>query len=169
VLLTTDNVDDYKPRFGLRVMDTEHAAILAILDRMIKTENQTALSINVTSVTIGADYRTDESTDDPELDKLLGTTTNVLPMFNSRGKQKVREPILFWINYEVTTPFAKDKDGNDAVIRTDSTTITAKAPRQLLTDLLKVSKQESDLIVTIDHVRSAVAVEHEYELQDLNF
>ena len=167
VLLSTDNVDEYRPTFGLRVLDTAHESILTLLDKMIETGNKTALNIEVTGVTIGNDYRSETSIDDPELDAMMGSKT-VVPLFNSRGKTKAREPVMFWINYKVTTPYAKAPDGSDAVIRTDSTSITAKAPRQLLADLLKISKVEMSMVVEVELVRSASPIAIDYQLQDLS-
>jgi len=168
VILTTDNVENFRPTFGLRVQDSTHASVLAVLDRMIETGNQSALAIEVTGVTLGADYRADDSIDDPELDALMGSK-KVVPLFNSQGKAKTREPVMFWVNYKVTTPYAKDSQGKDAIIRTDSTAITAKAPRQLLADLLKVTKVEMSMVVEIEQVRSATPIVPEYELQTLDF
>jgi len=168
VLLTTDNVSEFRPQYGIRVQDNVSDKLLPILNRMIETGNKTALNIEIVSVTLGADFRAQDSIDDPELDALIGNK-KAAPLFNSMGKSKVREPIMFWINYKVTTPYAKDPEGNDAVIRTDSTAITSKAPRQMLADLLKISKVEMDMFAEVELVRSANPIAPKLTLEPLDF
>jgi hypothetical protein len=154
--LTTENVASYKPRFGLRVMDDILPPTKAILDKMVLTGNKTALIIEVTSVHIGEAYHIADIVDDDELDIIMGTNKKLAPVFQPQSSNKKKsEPVLFWINYKVTTPFAQDEKGEHVVIKTDSTGITKKAPKQLLSDLLKASKGLLPILVEVDVVRDA--------------
>jgi hypothetical protein len=154
----------YTPQFGLSVMNTEPEAVEKLLNRMIETGNTTALEVAVTGITLGADY-IQEDVDDPDLDKLLGDKAAATPLLTTKKKQY--EPAMFWIGFEVTSPYIKE-NGQPAVIRTSSVSITKKAPKAFLSKLLKIVNHGGDIEVEVLSVKDANPV-REYELLDLDF
>jgi hypothetical protein len=156
LLLSIDGIE-HSPRQGLAVANTEPDNIQELLGRMHTSGNTTALKVAVKSVTLADDYITHAEVDDPDLDKLLNTSANKIVLKPLQGNGKVYEPAMFWINYEVTTEYFCDAEGNDAVVYTSGTAITRKADRAFLSKLLKIVNEGGDIETEVTSVHSAVS------------
>lgn len=155
----------FTPKFGLSVANTEPENALKLLKKMAEKGNTSALEVAVKSVRLGAEYQQSTEVEDSELDALLDTKEGNAPLLV--GTKKEYDPVMFWIDYEVTSPYLVYGDKNP-VIYTSSTSVSPKAPKAFLSALLKLSKDGGDIETEVTSVRDA-SVKREFELLDLDF
>jgi hypothetical protein len=142
----------YAPQFGLGVFNDEADDIIELLQRMDEKGNTTAVRVAVTKVTIGKDFIIDD-TEDSELDKLLGSHT--APILEAKTNGKTYAPTLFNVYTETTTPYFKQYNDEDAVIKTTVLRIPDTAPRIFLSKLLKLVNSGGDIETEVLSVRNA--------------
>jgi len=150
VKFTTENAE-YSPRVALAVNNKAGDAQLKLLDYLVENGSTATLKIQLSSISIGSSYAS-ETVEDDALDLLLGTKAedSDAPLLEEVKKY---EPALFWINTELTSSHLEEPDGSEGTIRTSGISIDKNAPRQFLSDLLKVINEDAEMMVEVTSVK----------------
>ena len=132
---------EFSSPFGLAIPNTVGPEIIELLNRMVETDNTTALNIVLKEITIGPDFQ--ENFADERLDALISTRPTSLLL----NQNKKYESTMFWLSFTVTSEYFEGE------LPTGSIAFTAKANRETLSKLLKViSSDDIDFDTSIRNV-----------------